>query len=88
MNPQMMQNQAVEQALGGAQAPPGGGSPQAPMPGFPPELMAVAQALGLDINNPQDLMMLLQMLGQGGGGPMGPMAGAPPAGGGAPPPQV
>lgn len=84
MNPQM-QNQAVEGALGGAPAP-GGGAPAAPMPGMPPELAMLAQALGLDINNPQDLMILLQMLGQGGGGPMGPMAGAP-GGGQAPPPQ-
>lgn len=56
--------------------PPGPGDMQS-MPGFPPELMAIAKALGLDINDPNALAILLQMLGAGGGGQMGPMAGAP-----------
>ncbi|HYE17348.1 MAG TPA: hypothetical protein VEA69_02830 [Tepidisphaeraceae bacterium] len=84
MNPQ---NQAMEQALaggGGAPAAPQGG-PQTPMPGIPPELVELAYALGLDLNNPEDLAILLQMLGQGGGGPLGPMAGAAPGGASFPP---
>ncbi len=78
MNPQ---NMAMEQALAGGAAP-AGPAPQAPMPGIPPELAQIAMQLGLDIQKPEDLMILLQMLGAGGGGPMGPMAGSPPAGGG------
>lgn len=78
MNPQM-QNQAMSAAVA-----PEGAAPQAPSPSIPPELIAVAESLGLDITNPEHLMILLQMLGAGGGGPMGPMAGAPPAG---PPPM-
>jgi hypothetical protein len=85
------QNMAMQAALGGGEgAAPGGapgGGPQTPGPAFPPELAAVAQQLGLDINNPEHLMILMQMLGQGGGGPLGPMAGAGPNGGGQVPPQ-
>jgi hypothetical protein len=78
----------MQAALGGPEggAPaPGGAAPGAPSPGFPPELAAIAQQLGLDINNPEHLMILMQMLGQGGGGPLGPMAGAGPSGGPVPP---
>jgi hypothetical protein len=85
MNPQ---NMAMQAALGGeGAAPGGGGAPQTPSPAFPPELAAIAQQLGLDINNPEHLMILMQMMGQGGGGPLGPMAGAGPSGGGQVPPQ-
>ena len=51
-------------------------------PQIPPELIALAAEMGLDIRDPQQLMILIQMISQGGGGPMGPMAG--PGGGGAP----
>lgn len=81
-----MQARAMDQALADdvGQAPmqtgPVASSPEmgsTPMPGFPPELVQIAFELGLDIRDPQQLMILIQMLGQGGGGPMGPMAGAP-----------
>jgi hypothetical protein len=81
-----MQARAMDQALADdvgqapMQAGPVAASPEmasTPMPGFPPELVQIAFELGLDIRDPQQLMILLQMLGQGGGGPMGPMAGAP-----------
>jgi hypothetical protein len=86
MNPDMMNQAALA-----ATAPQGQQGPQAappPGPGIPPELMQLAEALGLDINNPEHLAILMQMIGGGGGGPMGPMAGAPPGEQGPPmPPQ-
>ena len=90
-NPEMA-NMALEGALqagpggpppqGGPAGPPmgGPGGMESPMPGMPPELVAMAFELGLDIRNPEHLAILLKILGQGGGGPLGPMAGAGPGG--------
>ena len=54
-----MEAQALQAALGPQQ---GGGGMD-----LPPELLQIAQQLGLDINNPEDLMQLMIMMGGGGG---------------------
>lgn len=72
-----MSNQALGAALEGGGAPSGAPS-GAPAPAFPPELVAIAFELGLDIRNPEHLAILFQLLGQGAGGGLGPMAGAVP----------
>lgn len=81
-----MQNMAMAQGLEGG-GPSAGGGQGGPGPVIPPELMALAFEMGLDIRNPEHLMILIKMLGQGGGGPMGPMAPTGPGAGAAPSPM-